>query len=266
MSQVIYVNGADIEADLGLTECWLTEISNWGAATNYERGSVAIPGEYHSWASPIATATRQPLRLSFIVKATTVAGLDAQLATILDHFTGLLEIKTADAADKVLDAYVTAETSSQVSDGSPFMIPWRRVSLDLAAIEPKRDAYAQSVAVNASSGRESIPLGTLPSVGRLLVLGSATTPVVSYRDAGGTLIGSMTFATLGSTVYLDIDLKLKTITKYTAGVASNGLADWTAGDFFTLDPGRGSYAMGGWPTLDITSGTAMLIYERRWRS
>jgi hypothetical protein len=259
---IIWVNNADLEADLGLTQCSLSGIENWGAATSYGREMASFPGGYNSFLVPEATVQRAPIRLSFVVRADTMAALDTQVNTLLGHFTGLLEIRTSDAEDKIIEGVVTGESSSAVSSGDyPFLLSWRRITLDIAVPNPKRDQYLTSQAFGTSP--VEIDLGTLPSVGIIRIM-PATTPIVTYKDAGGNTIGSMTFATVGATVYLDVDLLYKTITKYTAGVSSNGLADWTAGDWFIPSPEHGDAT--GKPTLTISSGSALYLHNRRYRA
>jgi phage-related protein len=119
--------------------------------------------------------------------------------------------------------------------------------------------------VDVNSIRTGIPLGTAVSAPLIRVLGAATNPVITYRDKSGAVRQSMTLTiTLAATDYLEIDCELFTITKYVSGVASNGITLLTAGDFIALDPQDGDYANGVWPTLEISAGSAEVLYRKAW--
>lgn len=270
MAETIYVNDHDLEADLGLTDVSITELNGWGAGIEYRRTMTAIPGAFGATAAPDSAMQPRRLRITARLDAGAVASRDAELSELLDAFTGLVEMRFGDSIDKVLEALVDTESSVGES-GISFVNPELLVTLDLVCPDPaKRDRYLQSIA-GAAAARVSIPLGTLPSHGVIYIMGAATNPTLTYRDSGGNSIQTMAFTvTLGTTEYLAIDLTLKTVKKYTAGVESDALSTWTGGSpsggFIVPDPQHGSYASSSWPTLETSTGSLHYAYHRRWRS
>jgi hypothetical protein len=96
-------------------------------------------------------------------------------------------------------------------------------------------------------------------------MGTATNPVVTYRNANGETEGAITCGvTLGANDYLSIDMDARTLTKYTDGVSSNGLSLISAGTFFDLDPAHGDPAFSAWPTLATSAGTGVAFYRKAY--
>lgn len=127
-----------------------------------------------------------------------------------------------------------------------------------------RDAEPQLKAIAATATRYTLPLGTAPSTPIIRIMNGAT-PTLTYRDAGGVAQATMVFATVGANDYLDIDMRLQRITKYSSGVASNGRSQLTSGDFpWAFDPQDGDYATSSWPTLEISAGSAEALWWRQW--
>jgi hypothetical protein len=119
--------------------------------------------------------------------------------------------------------------------------------------------------VGIGATRQAIPLGTAVSAPTIRIMGAATNPVLTYRNAGGTVKQTMGFTvTLASTDYLEINGELFSITKYASGVASNGMALWTSGDFPALDPQDGYPSIDSYPTLEVSAGTGEVLYRRTW--
>jgi hypothetical protein len=120
-----------------------------------------------------------------------------------------------------------------------------------------------------------VPLGTAPSGGIIRVAApswsaNVTGLVVSYLNAAGVTIGSMTFTTTltAGTDYIEIDLDRATITDYNSGTASSGAALLTAGDFFSLDPIDGDPLNASYPMLKLSSSagtpSGQWLGARRW--
>jgi hypothetical protein len=135
-----------------------------------------------------------------------------------------------------------------------------------------RDVYWRDIepllrALPVAGARYALPLGEAPST-PIIRLMAGTNPVLTYRDAGGAVVWSMTFtATLSATDYLDIDMRYRTITRVNSGttVATSGLSLLTAGDFpRAFDPQDGDYLSAAWPTLEVSSGSAEALWWRQW--
>lgn len=127
-----------------------------------------------------------------------------------------------------------------------------------------RDVEPMTRAIAAAATRYTIPLGTAPSSAIVRVMGSATTPVVTYRDAGGAVVFTMSITlTLASTEYVDLDMRRGKITKFASG-APTGIHIGTGTFPFALDPQDGDYATSAWPTIEISTGSAEVVWWRRW--
>lgn len=271
---IIWINDCDPVADLGLTEIGFTELEGWSSDVAVERGHAALPNTPVNVVSPFATLPPSNLRITAQLRPTTIAARDTQLAKFFDLFSGLVEIRFGDAATKVLEGMLARQSVREKIPG--WISSAVMATVDVVCHNPtKRDRYLQSAGFNAS--RTTIQMGTAPSVNgptspfrnRILIMGSASNPVVTMRDAAGIVVGSMTFTVaLGTNEYLAVDLDAKTIKKFTAGVEADALSTHTSGDWLTLDNAYGSSLHSGWPTIEcsgLTTGSCRLDYYRRWR-
>lgn len=120
----------------------------------------------------------------------------------------------------------------------------------------------------------SVPLGTAPSRGRgywsaiITIYGAATTPILTEYDAAGSALRTMSFTGWSPTASdaIEVDLGRGLVTRVTAGVRSNGMADLAAGYAFpALDPADGDWQTSRWPRLSVSSGTASLRYYKAYR-
>lgn len=127
--------------------------------------------------------------------------------------------------------------------------------------------------VGFGSTRVALPLGTGPSAGRSLwsavitIMGAATTPILTESDAAGNTLRSMSFTGWSPTASdaIEIDCGRRLVTRITAGVRSNGMADLAAGYAFpVLDPADGNPSTSMFPGLAVSSGTGLVRYYRAW--
>lgn len=120
-----------------------------------------------------------------------------------------------------------------------------------------------------------IPLGTAPSGGLVRIAAPAwsanvTNPVLTYRNAAGVTLQTLTFSTtlVAGTDYLEIDLDRQTVIEVQAGVVRNAIGDLSAGEFFVLDPMDGDPLAASYPSLAATSSagspSAQWLGTRRW--
>jgi hypothetical protein len=116
----------------------------------------------------------------------------------------------------------------------------------------------------------AIPLGTAPSGGTLYLMGSMSgTVTVTYASHTGETAGTLALTgTLAADEYLEVDFSERTITK----VSNAGVRDETAysfksaGNWFPFDPAHGVRSTAAWPSIAVSSGTAVLIYRKAWAS
>lgn len=134
-----------------------------------------------------------------------------------------------------------------------------------------QDAYWQNqqptVRNLISTGtRYTLPVGTAPSSPIIRVMGSANTPVLTYRDAGGVAVFTTTIGiNLGASDYVDLDMRVGKVTKYVSGTPSDAIGTIT-GDFpWAIDPQDGNYTLANSPTLETSLGTAAAYWWNRWQ-
>lgn len=114
--------------------------------------------------------------------------------------------------------------------------------------------------------RATLPLGTAPSSPVIRLIGAATTPVLTYRDAGGASTRTLSMGTLNANEWYDIDTRQGTLTKYVSGTASESLGAISAGDFpWALDPQDGDWTTSQWPTLEVSSGTGIAYWWKAFQ-
>ncbi len=201
--------------------------------------------------------------------AKTVAGLATNADTIRDLLrSGLVRLVRTDGASNVkfIEGYATTVTLKNIGH------PINQTDDTLSFTIQCRDAYYRDqeptirhAAVAAT--RYTLPHGTAPSSPIVRIMGAATNPVLTYRDAGGTAQRTMTFTvTLAATNdWLDIDMRAGKITKWASGVSSNGRALLTSGNpVWAIDPQDGDYVTTQYPTIEVSAGTAMILWHKQW--
>lgn len=132
-----------------------------------------------------------------------------------------------------------------------------------------RDVEPRTVALATAGTRYPIPLGTAPSSPIIRLMGTGSNPVLTYRDAGGAAVHTLTTGshTLASDEYLDLDMRRGKAVHYDSGVADNPTNQsvvLSAAFPFALDPQDGDYGTSAWPTLEVSAGSAEVLYWRRW--
>jgi hypothetical protein len=121
-------------------------------------------------------------------------------------------------------------------------------------------AYATSATtVTGSSGSDlACAVGSEDSY-PVVTATSPTSPlVITYKNHAGTTIATATITFPGSPATIVVDMLLQRVTA--AGVRHDEYL--TAGDFFALSPVD---AVGGSPTVRISSGSASIVYTQAFR-
>lgn len=267
MSQIIWVNDKDIEVDVVSVSNTPTELEAWGAALTFDRETASLPGAIAGVAGPDARVGPRMVRIQTLLNATNLVTRDAELSKLTDLFPvdTLVELRFGDSPDKVLEGVVQAERSAAYAGELSFTYGAIYVGFDiLCADGSKRDRFASCRVLG--NFRKAIPLGNLPSAGIITINGSGSDPVITYRDAGGNTVGTMTLTvTLGADDRIVIDLYHKTIKRFDNGVETDAINTWTAGDWFVTDANDGDYATSSWPTLQCTLA-GKYNYLKRWRN
>lgn len=274
----VWINETDPVADLGFADVGYRVIAGWGAGMSFDRAATPMPGSYENMPGIFSVAPPRVIRLDLQVVPSAISGRDADLNALADLMTGKLELRFWDSPTKIIEGELVAESSEALDMALTLLKPHLVLPLDIRCYNPtKRDRYIQSVAFEGS--RVEVPIGTAGLFSSLVdsdvnpkvyIMGAATNPVLTLRDAGGTSLGTLGFSslTLGADDYLVIDLALKTITRYDAGVSSS-VTSFT-GNFFEFEPGYANYRTSAWHTLECSGltgdGNCKIVYFRAWRS
>jgi phage-related protein len=258
----LWINDVSAE-DLGFASGDASALEQWGAALDVNFRSSPVPGFSGHIVGGSPTSPPRIVPLSAVISADTIGERNALLQTLMSNLQGRLELRFSDEPDRILYGVCTKAVSSGASDAWSFALPDLRVSVEITCMDAaKYDRNVQTLAFG--SARQSMPMGNMPHDGTLYIMGAATTPVITYRNMAGDSVQTMTLSTLGGDDYYAIDLLRKKITRYDATVASDALDEWTAGDFPVFDPGDCDVEAGIYPTLEVSSGSGLLVYRRRW--
>lgn len=257
---VLFVNDFDCSA-LGLI---VADVDGWLHAPSARDKTTQLPGRVGAvLLAPEAETAPRNLVINGVIKRASVVSARAALLEMQERlYRGTVELRFADDPDKV---YYARTTDADWSGTPPqFVNPNGRVSIRATCFDPLvYDRYGS--VVGFTTVRSAVPLGSAVSAPILRVMGAVTNPTITYRDKSGTSKRTMGFTvTLGVNDYLEIDCELFKITRYTAGMASQGIALLTAGDFLALDPQDGDYAGSVWPTLELSGGSGEANYRRAW--
>jgi len=268
MAEILYVNGVDVST-LGVG---VTSVGAAWSSPTVERASASPFATFGAIAATESTHAPLVLELGLLLDADRVDRV-TDLDAVHRLFTGLLEIRFGDT-DRVVYGLLEQGAVVGESGGAADWVHTRgplALSWTIVCHDPLR--YDQDVTgVGFSSSAAALPLGTAPSAGLVTIYGAATNPTLTYRDQVGDALlpvsgDSVTMgftATLGADDALEVDLAAKKVTRIDAGVRSDALSTLTSGWFFALDPADGNAAASSWPTLEVSSGTALATYRRAW--
>lgn len=269
MAWSIVVNGQDLNG-LGV---YLASVEGVHDAVDRIWQTTTIRGRA---GSIIQSPVREPgrvLKLTGTLTSTakTIQGLLTNADTVKDLLrSGMLRIVRTDGASpvnvKYIDGYVTSLGLKHLGH------PINQTDDTLTCTVQCRDAYWRdqepTIRHAAVAGtRYTLPHGTAPSSPIIRIMGAATNPVLTYRDAGGTAQRTMTFTVVlaATNDWLDIDMRAGKITKWASGVSSNGRSLLTSGNpIFGIDPQDGDWATSQYTTIEVSAGTAMCLWHKQW--
>lgn len=117
--------------------------------------------------------------------------------------------------------------------------------------------------------RATLPLGTAPSTPIIRIMGSAVSPVLTYRDASGTTVATVTVTgTIPVTTgYLDIDGRTGNILTESAvnGYSAYTILHSSGSPFpFAFDPQDGDFATSAWPSLSVSTGSGFAYWYKAY--
>jgi len=268
MSGLLYFNGTDATT-LGFTLVEAPELLS-GPATQYQMADVPRkPGVLISTSSPMSDSRR--LRISGYVQGNSLSNATATLDTLKSVVSkGIVEIKTGwDTARQWYGVLL----DSPAGPNSAFWSTYLAVELEFLLFDPF--AYATTTStVNFTNSATAIPLGTAPSTGQrtwggvITITGTATTPILTYKNYAGSTLATMSFTGYSplSGDLIEINLGTGLVRKRVSGVYSNTMGALAAGwDFPALDPNDGTFSASQWPTLEVSSGSGSITYRKAYR-
>lgn len=251
--------------DTGTIGLIVSSVDGWAHAPSTRDKTSLLPTRVGAIIlAPEAETAPRPLVIDGLIRRANQAATKAAILDLQERlYCGTVELRFADDPDKVYYARVT--------DGDVLAGPYQfanrdaRIQIRATCHDPLiYDRYGS--VVGFSSARAPVPLGSAVSAPMLIVSGTTANPAITYRDKSGTVKQTMVFTvTLGANDYLEVDCELFKVTRYTAGVASNGIALLTSGDFLRLDPHDSDPASGVWATLETNgSNLGECHYRRCW--
>lgn len=209
------------------------------------------------------TTSARSIGVSGAMRADTMAELLASTDELKARLSdGVLEVAFGDDAARVF--FCELDGPVRIAPERPVItqpMHWLRFTL-LCPVGYVFDA--SPTIVDFSAAAAECPLGTGAVAPLLRLIGPATNPVVTYRDARGDEI-----ATLGMTAELaagdvrEIDCGRFRIVD---GGGVNRIGELTSGDFLAMDPRDALGEDGPYPTLEVSglTGNALVMYRRSW--
>lgn len=259
---VLYINGTDV-GTLGLD---VQDAGAWLSGLVASRGSVPIPDGFGSMASGVDTLRPRADRIRLLIKTgVTLSTREAVLDRVRDLLQGVVEVRWSGSERKLLCSLESDAASAfepvLAFDRAETVVQW-----DLVAYQGVRiDGTDRVVGFTTTPG--TVQVGTHFGQGVMWISGSATTPVVTYKDFRGDTVGTMTFATLAADEALEVDLYAGRVYLHDAGVRTLSQASLTAssGGFFRFEPRHANVSVAAYPTLEVSSGNGLLLHRRVWR-
>lgn len=220
----------------------------------------------------VATAvTTDPrsLEIAGTLVAGTYAARRALETQVKDLVGGITEVVWDDGALPPQQIEGLYESIDVDPPGPADRVRATRLRIGLTIPDPTWRSVQPTILSLPAATRVSTPLGTAPCAWILRAMGSS--PVATYRDAGGREVWSLTItrAITAGEDWFDVDATAGAI-----GYWDNGVyADAIAAGYLTggqqhwpkpLDPRDGHYLTSQWPTIEC-SVAAELLYWRRWQ-
>jgi hypothetical protein len=269
MSGLLYFNGLDVEADLGLS---ITSVGGLLGAPGRALGVLEIPGI--PGAVDAGVVLREGMRtitIGGLIRASSYTTIPAVLDWVTEVAgAGLVEITGPFSSDRAYYGVLQALPADLYEPTGLTGIA--RITLTFICPMPYAVALTASV-VSFGSSYVDIPLGTASSCGRdgwsalIEIVGAATTPTLTYANHRNETVGTMVFTNspaAGDSIL--IDCGRRRVQTRTSGTWANGMSNLTAGYAFpALDPSD-AYVYGAlYPKLKVSSGTASIHYWKHFR-
>jgi hypothetical protein len=260
------VNGVDLAERFGF---FATSIGGWLGMTALTTPAASVSGRDGALALPAHVGTGRSVQLVLTTQATTPEtrrererGLSGLLRA------GQVRVRVEDGLPGPVQIEGRLRALAILPYGPSLTPLASQATIDLICDEEVywRDVEPATRALAVAGTRYTLTLGTAPSSPLIRLMGPATNPVLTYRDAGGAVARTAGFTvSLASTEYLDLDMRRGVIHRVASGVATNGIALLTSGQFpWALDPQDGDRGTAAWPTVEVSAGTGEVLWWRQW--
>lgn len=249
---------------------WIDGMAGWADVPSRALTTVAVPGRLGAVVTRAQEGARD-LEVRGILSPVSAVHADRQRAE--DQLralaaSGLVTVVVEDpwsGIERATDGICVGVTVAPVARARPIRAYGLEVTVRLVCPDATwRDVAWQIVGVGAAP--TPMPMGSAPVAPLVRILGSATNPLLRLRRPGGPTISQSTFTiTLGASDWLEIDCATYRIEQVVSGTRSAAYAVYSGDPLPVLLPPHGLWSVESWPTLEVTSGTALVTYERRWR-
>lgn len=240
------VNGTDVSS-YGFN---VADFNQWDAP-EFQFQEVQIPGQFGS-----TTTTNDPLLspLDFIVTGELIGSSPSDFETKLDTFKQALSLATL----TLIGGNNSARQRTGVYVGPMSVKPYALMDAAFLSFKVRcRNPLSYNTTLTTVSGAAASAvtcvLGSAPSF-PIISLATCTNPTITYANASGTTVATLTIAATGTVV---IDCSAHTVT--INGSRSDGSI--TLGDFFRLSPLDGTYGSTS-PTIKSSSGSLSATYRQ----
>lgn len=221
---------------------------------------------------PTVTVTPREIRLGCDVRAVNLADRQTLMDRIKRRLGGVLELRTADLPGRYLRCeYIACTVEHYPGDYATVAV---YITLVLRAVDPARWEDEPLVYGVSTTARTACPIGTESSAPDVWLYGACTDPEIIVRNAQGTEVSRTRFTgSLGANDALwvcggQFGGLPGTMTRLTAGVASNALALYRDGALPLFAPGDDTLDGTVSPTVELAAAsgtpTGLIRYVRRW--
>lgn len=211
--------------------------------------------------SPEGNVSVRDLSCRGHLEAATAAALEAKYTALKDWVSrGMTEIRTGLNSGKVFHGWYQRAMGDPLAP--QLLRRWGSIALTFRCFDALGyDLYERVITLSATPAQ--IPQSNGPLSGAIRVKGVTTSPLTAIvRDHAGRTIGTVTLGftgqsfTLGANDRVEINSQAGTITKYTAGVASDAMQYLVAASNFPIVIGKDASDRdaGAYATIEISTG------------
>lgn len=201
--------------------------------------------------------------LSLRVPCATLADRPTVISTVESAIAGAIRsIRTADRPGVHTRCYAESIVWEELPNAPALTIPSLLCTITWLAVNGGTEKWPADGPILLSTSRTTIPLGSIPSGGWLFAWGGSSPLTITTTPANGT--GATTCVitqAVGTGEHLAIDLDTADVWLVTASTRTR--VSTVVGDVPVLDPAD---ALGSaWPSLQLSSGSGLLVPSTRYR-